>query len=187
MKKPKQSHNQVLRINVGFLLKEGAGYSRTVTFDQPANIKANDFLISNLSGELRLTRTPRGVLVQGALRATTRLACVRCLTVFDFPYEVELSELFIPEELYYREEPDPDVDEPNLINEDGFIDLTPIVREEGILAIPMQALCRPECKGLCAQCGQNLNEGMCACETETVDPRLAPLRALLEELEAGDE
>lgn len=173
----------LLRINVGFLLSQGAGYTRTVTFDRPGSIKVDDFLITDLAGDLRLTRTPRGVLVQGTLEAKTRLECVRCLTAFEFPYEVELSELFIPIERFIREEADPLDDEPNIINEEGFIDLAPIVREEGILAIPMQALCKPDCKGLCAQCGQNLNEGTCECETEPIDPRLAPLRALLEELE----
>lgn len=180
--KPKKSHNQVLRINVGFLLKEGAGYNRTVTFDSPGHIEADDFLITDLRGDLRLTRTPQGVLVQGTLQAKMRQECVRCLTAFEFPYEVEFSELFVPEEMFDQADADP-LAEPSVITEDGVIDLTPIMREEGILAIPMQALCKPDCKGLCAQCGQNLNEGACDCETEPIDPRLAPLRALLEDLE----
>ena len=173
----------LLRINVGFLLSQGAGYARTVSFDRPGTIRVDDFLITDLAGDLRLTRTPRGVLVQGMLQATTRLECVRCLTAFEFPYEVELSELFIPIERFNREEADPLDDEPNIITEEGFIDLAPIVREEGILAIPIQALCKPDCKGLCPHCGQDLNEGACDCKTEPIDPRLAPLRALLEQLE----
>jgi uncharacterized protein len=67
------------------------------------------------------------------------------------------------------------------VDEGGFIDLAPIVREEGILAVPMHAICRPDCKGLCDQCGQNLNQATCECEHEHIDPRLASLRILLEE------
>lgn len=171
----------MLRINVGFLLKQGAGYARMVSFDQPGSIQADDFLITDLQGELRLTRTPQGVVVQGTLQAKMHQECVRCLTEFDLPYEVEFSELFVPEETYVWGEDD-SLSESNFINEDGIIDLTPIMREEGILSIPLQPLCKDECKGLCAQCGQNLNEGTCDCDTEAIDPRLAPLQALLDQM-----
>jgi len=50
------------------------------------------------------------------------------------------------------------------------------VREQVLLAIPMSAVCREDCAGLCAQCGQNLNEKKCGCETKVIDPRLAPLK-----------
>jgi uncharacterized protein len=51
-----------------------------------------------------------------------------------------------------------------------------LLREEAILAIPMGALCRPDCAGLCPQCGQNWNEGPCDCEQDEIDPRFAALR-----------
>jgi uncharacterized protein len=43
------------------------------------------------------------------------------------------------------------------------IDLDPLVREQVLLALPMHAVCRDDCKGLCGTCGQNLNEGQCDC------------------------
>jgi uncharacterized protein len=58
------------------------------------------------------------------------------------------------------------------------IDLDPIVREQVLLALPVSVLCREDCKGLCAQCGQNLNEAECGCERKVVDPRLAVLRTI---------
>ncbi len=177
MTTPNSAGNRVLKLNVGFLLKEGAGYSREFGFEESESFVAYDVLINSLSGVLRLTRTPQGVLAQGSLHAKTTVSCVRCLHLFEFSYDVELSELFV-----YR----PDVEEvsskePYVVNRGGFIDLTPIVREEGILAVPIQALCAPGCKGLCSQCGQDLNEGTCTCTSETLDPRLASLRALLDE------
>lgn len=181
MSNSQSSNNRVLRLNVGFLLKQGAGYSREITFEQPGTIKADDFLITDLDGSLRLSRTPQGVLVQGVLHAKSLVECVRCLTPFALPYDVEISELFVPEELARQREIDPA--EASTITEEGVIDLTPIVREEGILALPIQPLCSETCKGLCPECGQNLNEGTCDCEVEQIDPRLEPLRALLEDLE----
>ncbi|MBN1123188.1 MAG: DUF177 domain-containing protein [Anaerolineae bacterium] len=111
--------------------------------------------------------------MQGKLQAQTPVECVRCLKPFEQTYEVEISELFV---LDTANSSDTD---PYVIDEGGIIDLTPIVREEGILAVPMQVLCSPECKGLCAECGADLNEGPCGCEEDQIDPRLAPLRALL--------
>jgi uncharacterized protein len=175
------SNGRFLRVNVGFILKQGAGYSRQITFDQPGAVRAEDILISGLAGGLRLSRTPQGVLTQGTLQASMSLECVRCLTPFEHPYSIEISELFIPEELSHTREVD--VPPSNIVDEGGFIDLTPIVREESILAVPIRALCSADCRGLCSECGQNLNEGACACEHEHIDPRLASLRALLEEFE----
>ena len=56
------------------------------------------------------------------------------------------------------------------------IDLDPIVREQVLLALPMGVVCREDCQGLCAQCGQNLNEKKCGCEQRVIDPRLAALK-----------
>jgi len=58
------------------------------------------------------------------------------------------------------------------------IDLTPMVREQMLLALAERPLCREDCRGLCARCGVNLNEHACGCRTEAGDPRLAVLRSL---------
>ena len=59
-----------------------------------------------------------------------------------------------------------------------LLDLAAICWEELMLALPVTPLCRKDCKGLCAGCGVNLNEGMCACTEEEGDPRMAALRGL---------
>jgi uncharacterized protein len=56
------------------------------------------------------------------------------------------------------------------------IDVDPLVREQVLLALPMQASCRDDCKGLCGGCGKNLNEGQCGCAADRVDPRFAQLK-----------
>lgn len=173
-----KSSNNLLRLNVGFLLKQGAGYSRTIDFDHPGTLHADDADLSNLHGALRLSRTPQGVLVQGTLEAESRVECVRCLVMFDMPTEIEVSELFLTPSAAQEAGED---EEPSVITEEGNIDLTPIVREEAILSIPMKAVCSATCKGLCPECGQNLNEEPCDCDVQHIDPRLAPLLDLLEE------
>ncbi|AKU91248.1 YceD family protein [Vulgatibacter incomptus] len=58
------------------------------------------------------------------------------------------------------------------------IDLAPIVREQILLALPMDSLCRDDCKGLCQVCGLNLNEGACSCDQHVPDPRWAGLKGI---------
>jgi uncharacterized protein len=66
-----------------------------------------------------------------------------------------------------------------IVPETGLLDLEPLIREEMLLAIPINPICRPDCKGLCPVCGENLNESQCSHEDEEVDPRLSVLRTLL--------
>jgi uncharacterized protein len=61
---------------------------------------------------------------------------------------------------------------------DDRIDLNELLREQFYLALPMKPLCTEECRGLCPQCGINLNTGTCGCEVPWEDPRLAPLKDL---------
>jgi uncharacterized protein len=164
--------SRVLRLNVGFLLKEGVGYSREFTFDEPLVQVADDLIVHNLGGSVTLTRTPQGLYAQGRLTATIDNSCVRCLEPFDQLVSARLGELY-----HYPPESAPP-DSPT-ISDDVHLDLTPVVREDFLLSIPMHALCRPDCKGLCPQCGANWNEGPCDCRDDTIDPRLAPLAGFL--------
>ena len=66
---------------------------------------------------------------------------------------------------------------------DDQIDLSELMREQFYLALPMKPLCREDCKGLCPQCGTNLNTGTCDCAPAWDDPRLAPLKQLKRELQ----
>ena len=70
---------------------------------------------------------------------------------------------------------EPDGDEYPLV--EGQVDLEPLIRDVVVLAMPFAPLCRPECRGLCARCGGDLNLGACTCPPEA-DPRWAPLADL---------
>jgi uncharacterized protein len=62
---------------------------------------------------------------------------------------------------------------------DNAIDLEDLMREQFLLALPMKPLCSDACKGLCPQCGANLNTNPCNCNPSWVDPRLKVLSDLL--------
>jgi uncharacterized protein len=61
--------------------------------------------------------------------------------------------------------------------------LEDVLREQVLLALPLKVTCREECKGLCPQCGKNLNQEQCSCSTEMEDPRWAALKDVRSRLE----
>jgi uncharacterized protein len=169
-----QAGNRVLRLNVGFILKEGVGFSRDFAFDEAEVEVADDLPVHALRGSMNFTRTPQGLYGQGRLQATLTTECARCLTPFEQAVSSRISELF-----YYPPENAPEG--AAKVGDDVHVDLAPLVREDIFLGIPMHALCRPDCKGLCPNCGQNWNDGPCDCEAERRDPRWAALNQLLKE------
>ena len=72
--------------------------------------------------------------------------------------------------------------DPETVDEEGYsgkeIDLQPAVREQILLSVPPPPLCREDCKGLCPQCGKDLNEGECGCDRTVLDPRWAALKGI---------
>jgi uncharacterized protein len=167
-------NRRVLKINVGYLLAQGAGYQRVIELDLPRVQLADDAELDFLKGSLRLSRNSQGILVQGTLATHVITECARCLTLTAIPVTLDLEELF-------SYPPSPDVS--YSVEETGILDLAPLLREEAILVVPMGVLCRPGCAGLCPECGQNRNEGDCDCEQDNIDPRLAMLRAHLDEFD----
>jgi uncharacterized protein len=162
-----------LRLNVGFVVAQSAGFSRDFPFDLPQINIPPDLHLSSLSGSVRASRTPQGILLQADLQTEIELECVRCLTNFLQSLNINFTELYAFSQRYVT-------DSGLLMPETGFIDLTPVLREYILLEIPISPLCRQDCKGLCPVCGNNLNESMCNHEDESVDPRLASLKKLLE-------
>jgi uncharacterized protein len=162
-----------LRLNVGFVVAQSAGFSRDFPFDlQKINIPP-DLQLNRLTGSVRATRTPQGILLQADLEAEINLECVRCLTDFKQPLHVDFTELYAFSQRYAT-------DSGLIMPETGIIDLAPVLREYLLLEIPISPLCRPDCKGLCPVCGNNLNESQCYHNEDSGDPRLASLKKLLE-------
>jgi uncharacterized protein len=65
---------------------------------------------------------------------------------------------------------------------EGKANLVELVAEQIYLALPLKPVCRADCKGLCPHCGANRNEASCGCQADWIDPRLAPLQRLRDDL-----
>ena len=124
--------------------------------------------------ELELTNTGELVLAQGQIKTVLIVACSRCLEpinrALEVPFVMGYREIEKQDATATKEET-----EVRLFSGD-VINLAPDIEEAILLALPMKSLCSPNCRGLCPQCGQNLNVGSCTCHEEKVDPRLAVLR-----------
>jgi uncharacterized protein len=124
----------------------------------------------------------------GTLEATLELPCSRCLEPFTVPVNAAFDLRYLPQSANTGGEED-EVEEDDLtasFYRDDAIDLRQLIEEQFYLALPMKPLCRPDCKGLCPECGVNRNLETCDCQTRWEDPRMAGLKALFTERKNDD-
>lgn len=125
--------------------------------------------------DLRLEAVMEGVLVTGTARAPLSGECVRCLEPISDEVEVDLTELFLYDSIDVGE------DEEVRVLEGELADIEQTLRDAVVLALPLQPLCRPDCAGLCAECGENLNDHPEHTHDAPIDPRWATLSSLTDQ------
>ena len=171
-----------LIFNVAQMMKAPVGTSLVNEINEEDIQLDKDFkVIGPLKGHVRMRRTNQGLLVDGWVELTLELSCNRCLKDFEQPMHVNFEEQFYPTVDIVSGLPLPPFDEDEIFPIDAHhqVDLTEAIRQNVLLALPMVTICQEDCKGLCSQCGQDLNLGTCECEPE-VDTRLSVLKTLLQ-------
>ena len=127
---------------------------------------------ASLALDLRLESVVEGVLVSGTVTAPVTAECARCLTPVSDTVTVELTELFAyPESVTEQTTEEDEVH--HLAGE--LLDLEPVVRDALVLDLPLSPLCRDDCRGLCAGCGERLDDLPDDHTHTTTDPRWAAL------------
>ena len=139
---------------------------------------------TSLIGEVKFSgeteRVTEKAHVRGSINAELNVDCTRCLETVTSKLEILFDDVFV--------DPAEDSDEIEValqaeeldesIAIDGKIDIAEVVREQIILALPDQAFCKEDCKGLCPECGTNRNLIDCRCIEEETDPRWSALKSL---------
>lgn len=148
-----------LRVNVGFMLTLQPGDSREMDFHFATLNLAPELEMKEFKGVASFGRTRQGVLLKGDFEAWINQDCTRCLEPFLYPIRTTFEELYAFDERYTTESE-------LILPEDGHIDLAPLLREYLTMEIPIQPICKPECKGLCPICGANRNEETCQHEVQ---------------------
>jgi uncharacterized protein len=135
---------------------------------EPLEVRATAELVE---GQIRIT---------GELHTRLEMSCARCLEPVNEDVAREFDLFYRPLATMTKEEEDRlkiDDTEIAFFEGDGLF-LADVLAEQVLLALPMKAICRSDCRGLCPQCGVNLNNEECRCEAHVADPRTAPLARL---------
>ena len=138
--------------------------------------------------EVRMESVVEGVLVTGSVSGTATGACVRCLDPLELDVEGRFQELFAyADRAAHHHEVGADSDEDEVHELVGdLIDLEPVLRDAVVPTLPFQPVCRPDCPGLCSECGMHLAEDPDH-HHEVIDPRWSSLSGLLSERPAREE
>jgi uncharacterized protein len=146
------------------------------------NLRSKD---GRLIGQTRLiaraTRKGAQVRLSGTVEALVGIDCARCLAPVVSAVAEPFDLLYEPAGRAETAADETELDEEDLFvvfYHDGLIDVDDLVREQVELALPMSGLCSDECRGLCPECGINLNYGECRCENAQADPRWSALLEL---------
>lgn len=139
-----------------------------------------EFAEARITGAVNLTKHGHDILVRGHLEGQLNLECSRCLESFTNPVAGDFDLLLVPAPGTVGAEDEElspaDLDLDYYTGE--VVDLESILREQIILMIPIKPLCDEVCKGLCPQCGANLNRETCHCRPEAVNSPFADLAKL---------
>jgi uncharacterized protein len=131
-----------------------------------------------VSGKVRSSGTE--VFVTGNVKASILLECDRCLKQLDLPVNADFKLEYITGQEYESGQA-AELSEEDLavsVFDGEVIDIDEVVKEQILLSVPDRVLCRDECKGICSECGADLNLGDCGCQTTEIDPRWAALKNL---------
>ena len=161
------------------LLAEPAGTERRyeihgATIPLPDDMR----LVEPLDGQVRISRTNRGVLVDARISTAIAGTCVRCLRDIEIPLTVEIRDEALPSvdlasghSVDMAAEPDA-----TRLSDHHELDLGTLAAEAISLEEPIAALCEEACPGLCPECGQRLGPAHVEHEVDEIDPRMAALQ-----------
>ncbi len=170
-----------LKINVEIIPEEGLDYAVSedgVRFNKLLSDTADiDFTLRKVDLDCRITKTSTTVFIKGELSAVIDCNCSRCLEDISVPIGGSIDYTLIPAIAEIREEVELTAEDLETSYYSGeFIDFTSIICEQILLQIPIKRLCTNECKGLCQQCGTNLNNCSCNCHLNVRNNRMDVLK-----------
>ncbi|MFE9274456.1 YceD family protein [Paenibacillus glucanolyticus] len=149
-------------------------FHQTVDVSNAVKGRKDIVAVQPLDVDLKATPSISGTVdVRGSLQGELEMHCSRCLKPINEHVHIPFHEVFQP-----VEDPEAlqDENDDTTYVQGESVDLTPYVEETFLLHLPLAPVCSADCKGLCPNCGKDLNEDTCCCDTEVIDPRLAGLK-----------
>ncbi len=138
-----------------------------------------------VQASLKIEKAASEVFIRGVVSGTIELQCSRCLKTFTMDIKSRIEVVYHPAESIGRDEHyELKSDELDMgFYKNDTLETGALLEEQLLLHVPMKPLCSPECKGICPQCGADLNMSQCNCDFSEVDPRLRVLEQLLKRKE----
>jgi len=133
---------------------------------------------ATVTGKVRLSGNE--IFVNGHVETRAQVECDRCLKPVSLPVSADFALEYISGE-EYESSAAAELTEAEMsvsVFDGEAIDVDEIVKEQILLAVPTRMLCREDCKGICPECGTDLNSGQCTCVKDDIDPRWAALKNL---------
>jgi uncharacterized protein len=115
------------------------------------------------------------LMLKAEIKVDLEMICSRCLDTFIYPIDIDIEERFTTNSKSENEEA--------VVVFDDVLDITEVVETNIISTLPIKRVCKDDCKGLCQECGCNLNFNTCSCNKEDVDIRFEALRGLFDNKE----
>jgi uncharacterized protein len=174
-----------MQINVLRELRQSIGAVSVVDFEE-ATVRFDELELHGLTGSVSMLRTDGGLLVTLTVEANARERCSRCLKEIETPIEISFEEEYVPVVDANTGAPVRNALPPDTfrIGPDFVLDLHEGVRQYILMSEPAKPLCQADCKGLCPNCGADLNQGACRCAGEG-DDRWQALAGLKTEIEGS--
>ena len=148
---------------------------RTLGFT--ASYPANMFVPEAENGTLEvngvITAHADYLELEAKFSLNAHVLCARCATPFDTAFDFSGV---VPVALSLESEDD---EADDVLAPDGKLDEDEFCSTAAVLNLPLRYLCREDCKGLCPDCGTDLNVDTCSCANTKIDPRMAKLKELL--------
>lgn len=169
-----------MRIELDKLEEHGGKFERVYDAEELPLDDPEVRLVEPAEVSGRIRREGTEVALRGQLQAKLEVVCGRCLQPVELPISAAFSERFVrdvswaAEEQHELQPEDLDIS----VFDGEALELDDLVREELLLAVPVNVLCRDDCKGLCPSCGIDRNLKKCQCEIEEVDSRWQKLKEL---------
>jgi len=169
-----------MRIELDKLESPGGKFAQVYEVNELPLDDTGVLLVGPAEVSCRVRRDGQDVVLQGQLTTQLEAECGRCLRPVELPIVTEFNEKFVRTVSWAAEEQhELQAEDLNISVFDGEgIELDDLVREELLLAVPVNVLCREDCKGLCPSCGINRNLSDCQCESNEIDFRWQKLKEL---------
>ena len=171
-----------MRVELASLERQGGKFAHDY---QPGELELNEARVTVVAPPRvagRIQQSDSKVAVKGEVSAELQLECDRCLKSLFIPVTGAFEVEYVTPDIYRAGEAAELLDEDlSLSVFDGeVVDIDELVREQLLLALPAQVLCREECKGLCPECGADRNLADCKCQEAEIDPRWAGLKEIVD-------